>query len=161
MSEPTVSYKIGDQTVAAEPPADRRFRAAWVIEGDAIVLDSGKVREVLSQHASNKRRTLANGSAVINAGGRGIATWCDPESRGAITGLVVASGVVPDITAPWKGADGAFYTLSAADMQALALGMMAHVQSCFAAEAAVLAKIAAGTLTTIEQVEAAEDWPTG
>lgn len=44
---------------------------------------------------------------------------------------------------------------------ALALGMMAWVQACFAAEAAVLAGIEADppTITSFEDVDSA-DWPT-
>jgi hypothetical protein len=109
----------------------------------------------LKAHAADKRRALVNGSTAIDVGTRTIPAWVDAESRGAIMGLVVASGAVPNLTAPWKGADGQFYVLTASEMQALALGMMQYVQSCFAAEAAALDAIDAGTITTLDQVDAA------
>ncbi len=113
----------------------------------------------LSEYAATKRRALTNGSASINTGVRTIPVWVDPESRGSILGLVVASGIVPDLTAPWKGADGEFYTLATAEMPVMALGMMQFIQSCFATEAAILAAITAETITTTAEIDAAE-WPT-
>jgi len=112
----------------------------------------------LLAYTAEKRRTLANGSTTVNTGERSIPVWTDPESRGAITGLVVAAQIVPDLTAPWKGADGEFYELAAAELAPLALGMMSFVQSCFAAEAVVGAAILANDITTISGIEAA-DWP--
>lgn len=109
----------------------------------------------LIAYAAEKRRALANGSTTVNVGSRTIPAWVDAESRGAITGLVVASGVIPDLTAPWKGADGAFYTLDAAEITALALGMMQYVQACFAAEAQIVAEITAGTIATTAAIDAA------
>ncbi|CAL8972927.1 hypothetical protein RHODGE_RHODGE_01042 [Rhodoplanes serenus] len=55
----------------------------------------------------------------------------------------------------WKFADGAFRAVSNADFSALATAARAHVRACFAAEAAVLAGIAAGTITTPAEIDAA------
>jgi hypothetical protein len=52
----------------------------------------------------------------------------------------------------WKFADGVFRSVSNADFPALATAARAHVRACFVAEAEVLAGIAAGTITTREQV---------
>lgn len=46
-------------------------------------------------------------------------------------------------------------TLTGAQFKALYAGLVAHVQSCFDTQTTVLAAIDAGTITTIEQVEAA------
>jgi hypothetical protein len=43
-------------------------------------------------------------------------------------------------------------------MAAIATAVGAHVQACFATEAAVDAEITAGTITTTAQIDAA-DWP--
>ncbi|MGE8942707.1 DUF4376 domain-containing protein [Leptospira interrogans] len=100
--------------------------------------------EQLKQYAAAKRRDLANGSTVIDVGGsREIEVWTDAESRGAILGLVVATGMNPEITTQWKGADGGFHTLNPAEITALAMGMMSYVQICFAAESDVIADIQA------------------
>ena len=136
----------------------------FVVDGDTV-RQSYSVTDIpppsqaeLLAYTAEKRRQLANGSTTVNTGERSIPVWTDPESRGAITGLVVASQIVPDLVAPWKGADGEFYQLAAAELAPLALGMMSFVQSCFAAEAAVGAAILATDITTISGIEAA-DWP--
>jgi hypothetical protein len=112
----------------------------------------------LADYAAAKRRAIENGQTTIDTGSREIPVWTDPVSRGSILGLVVASGIVPGLTAPWKGADGEFYTITAAEMQAIALGIMAFVQECFAVEAAVLAGIGNDTIATTAEIDAA-DWP--
>lgn len=112
----------------------------------------------LSDYTAQKRRDLVNGYAVVDVGERSIPVWVDPESRGAITGLVVASGIVPDLTAPWKGADGVSYELTTSEITALALGMMQFVQDAFAVEAMLQAAIAAGVITETFQIDGA-NWP--
>jgi hypothetical protein len=112
----------------------------------------------LSDYTAQKRRDLVNGYALIDVGERSIPTWVDPESRGAITGLVVASGIVPDLTAPWKGADGHFYQLTTSEIVALALGMMQFVQDAFAVEATLIGAIGSGVITQAFQIDGA-NWP--
>lgn len=113
----------------------------------------------LADYAAEKRRDLANGSTVVDVGGgRMIPAWTDAESRGSILGLVVAAGMDAEITAQWKGADGVFYTLNAAEITALAMGMMFFIQLCFAVEAAVLNGIADESIASFEDVDAAP-WP--
>lgn len=108
--------------------------------------------------AADRRRSLANGSATISTGARSIPTFVDAESRGSITALVVALNFAPDLSTPWKGSDGEFYTLTPAELPAFALGMLQFVQACFAAEEIVKAAIAAGTITTFEEIDAFA-WP--
>lgn len=112
----------------------------------------------LRAYTAQKRRDLVNGSAVVDVGERSIPTWVDPESHGAITGLVVASGIVPDFTAPWKGADGVFYELTTSEITALALGMMTFVQEAFAVEAGLQAAIESEVITATFQIDGA-GWP--
>lgn len=114
---------------------------------------------MLADYAAQKRRALENGSAIIDIGETSIPVWVDPISRGSILGLAFAAfGPVPNITTMWKGSDGQFYELTTAEIMALALGMMAYVQECFAVEAAVLLDIGDDTITTTAQIDAA-DWP--
>jgi hypothetical protein len=108
----------------------------------------------LKAYAQQKRASLANGSTTIPLGtGLNIPVWTDAESRGSILGLVVAIQSLPDLTTPWKGSDGAFYTLAAAEIQALAMGMMQHVQKCFQAEAQVTNDIVSGVITTTQAID--------
>ncbi|MBB5046799.1 hypothetical protein HNR60_001547 [Rhodopseudomonas rhenobacensis] len=53
----------------------------------------------------------------------------------------------------WKFADGEFRLVSNADFVTLAMAVRAHVRACFAAEASVLAGIAAGSITTTAQID--------
>lgn len=115
-------------------------------------------RVSLRDYAAQKRRDLVNGYAVIDVGERSIPTWIDPESRGAVTGLVVASGIVPNLNAPWKGADGVLYSLSSNEITALALGMMQFVQDAFAIEASLQDAIESGVITETFQIDGA-GWP--
>lgn len=55
----------------------------------------------------------------------------------------------------WKFADGVFRSVSNADFPALATAARAHVHACFVREAEVLAGIAAGTITTRDEIDAA------
>ena len=114
--------------------------------------------DLLIAYAADRRRSLANGSAVISAGTRSIPTFVDAKSRGSITALVVALNFAPDLSTPWKGSDGEFYTLTPAELPAFALGMLQFVQACFAAEEIVKAAITAGTITTFEEIDAFA-WP--
>jgi hypothetical protein len=108
----------------------------------------------LKDYAQQKRASLANGSTTVTiSAGRSIPVWTDAESRGSILGLVVAIQSVPDLATPWKGSDGAFYTLDAAEIQALAMGMMQFVQKCFQAEAQVTTDIASGAITTTQAID--------
>lgn len=125
---------------------------------EAAALSVGPTVAELKDYAASKRRQLVNGAALINVGARSIPTWVDPESRGSVTGLVVASNIVPNLTSTWKGSNGAFYTLSTAEIAALALGMMQFVNDCFDAERVIAAAIDAATITTADQVDGAS-WP--
>lgn len=128
------------------------FTAAETAAADAAAIPT---LAGLLAYAADKRRALANASTSVNLGSRTIPVWTDAESRGAVTGLVVASQIVANLTAPWKGSDGTFYVLTASEMVALALGMMAYVQSCFAKEAAVITSILSASVTTLAGVDAA------
>lgn len=112
----------------------------------------------LITYTADRRRLLANASATISTGSRSIPTFVDAESRGSITALVVALNFAPDLSTPWKGSDGEFYTLTPAELPAFALGMLQFVQACFAAEEIVKAAITAGTITTFEEIDAFA-WP--
>jgi len=55
--------------------------------------------------------------------------------------------------AGFKAADGTFVTVNAAQMTGLYNGVVAHVQACYAAEAAAAAAINGGTITTYAGVD--------
>lgn len=127
-------------------------------EEEAALASLPDPKVFLSEYTARKRRDIVNGYAVVDVGERSIPVWVDPESRGAITGLVVASGIVPDLTAPWKGADGHFYQITTSEIVALALGMMQFVQDAFAIEATLIGAIGSGVITETFQIDGA-NWP--
>jgi Domain of unknown function (DUF4376) len=112
----------------------------------------------LRAYTADKRRRLVDAGTEVAVTGQTIPAWTDAASQGAITALVVASQHNEALSVGWKGSDGNFYTINAAQMLELAFGMLAFVQSCFVAEAAVLAAIQGGTITSFAEIDAAS-WP--
>lgn len=145
-NDPRVIHTAGGEFALALPIA------APVYAPDPPSVDQLKAR------AADCRRARVYGGRTITVGARQFSVWTDPESTSAITSLVVAAQITPALTTTWKGRAGAVYSVDAAEILALALGMLAHVQEAFGAEAAVLADIAAGTITTTAEIDAAA-WP--
>jgi hypothetical protein len=86
----------------------------------------------------------------------GVAYPSDRETQAKLTAAALFAQVDPTRTFQWKLADGTFTpSMSASQMVALASSVAAFVNSCFVAEASVIAGINAGTITTRAQVDAA------
>jgi hypothetical protein len=85
---------------------------------------------------------------------QGVRIDTSREARNNMAGAVVTAQLVAaagqTFAVQWKGMNGAFVTLSAADMGSLGVAVATHVAACFACEAAVAAQIAA--LTDVETV---------
>jgi hypothetical protein len=94
-------------------------------------------------------------TAGIQVAGATIAT--DRESQQLIAGALALAQQDPARTLQFKAVSG-WVTLSAAEVTAIAIAVGDHVQACFAIEADVAGGVAAGTITTFEQILAA-DWP--
>lgn len=107
----------------------------------------------LVAYAAAKRYEVETGGIVIN----GAAIDTSRDSQSMITGAYAYSQANPGETIQFK-AMGGWVTLDAATMAAIATAVGAHVQACFAAEAAVQAAITAGTITTTAEIDAA-GWP--
>lgn len=102
------------------------------------------------------RRWRAETAGIVVAGAV-IAT--DRESQAMIMGARLYAQATPGANVQFKTAGG-FVALGGAQIEAVALAVAAHVQACFAVEAAVLAEIQAGTISTLPQVDGAA-WPGG
>jgi hypothetical protein len=107
----------------------------------------------LAAYAADKRWQVETGGITIN--GATIDTSRDSQSM--ITGAYTYSQAHPEQTILFKAQSG-WVTLDAPTMAAIATAVGAHVQACFAAEAAVQAAITAGTITTAAEIDAAA-WP--
>lgn len=123
----------------AAPAPDWVFdpaQAAWIDPlpaPDRLALD----RKTMRARAAD-RRYLAM-VAGIEIGTTRIAT--DDTAQSRLTGAALTASLDPAYELTWKGMDGAFVTLSAAEIMAVAAAVRAHVQACFDREAALVAEI--------------------
>jgi hypothetical protein len=78
----------------------------------------------------------------------------DDRSKTMIMGARIAAASDPEFTTGWKTPDG-YVPLTAAEVIAISDAVLAHVQACFDAEAAVAAGIESDELTTAAEVSAA------
>ena len=107
------------------------------------------------------RQSVEGGRTVVTLqGGREIPVWADSVSQGKITGAVLAGTLDPSFTLHWKGSDGEFYVLNAAEILLVAQGVRAHVQAAFDRESALHNAIAAAdTLTVLLAIDLMAGWP--
>lgn len=119
---------------------------------------SAAAAQRLASYAAARRRSVVAGGCVVAVSGVDVPCWADSGTQSAITALVVAAQINPALVTRWKGRDGLFYELNTADVGELAAGLMAFVQDAFSTEAAVVAAIDAGTITTTDEIDNAE-WP--
>lgn len=110
-------------------------------------------RDGLIRAAAAKRWAVETGGVTVN--GEVIDT--SRESQAMITGAYNWSNANPSEPIKFKAASG-WIVIDNATMVAIADAVGAHVQACFATEAAVAAEIKAGTITTTAEIDAA-DWP--
>ncbi|WP_429813521.1 DUF4376 domain-containing protein [Ensifer sp. B1-9] len=107
----------------------------------------------LAAYTAAKRYTVEVGGIVVD----GVRILTDRASQAMIAGAYVYVQHNPTETISFKSGGG-FVTLSAANVVTMANAVGAHVQACFAAEAAVLAAIAAETITDTAGIDAFA-WP--
>ena len=129
--------------------------AGWTVAGDSFaapVVEPPSVAD-LKAYAALRRWQIETGG--ITVGGMSVDT--DRASQAMITGAFAYVQANPGMTIAFK-AGGTFASLGAAEVEAIANAVAAHVQACFAAEATVAAGIAAGTITDIAAIDASA-WP--
>jgi hypothetical protein len=93
--------------------------------------------------------------AGISVGGLNVAT--DDRSKALIQGAYLQAQRDPAFTAQWKTAAGAFATIGAAQIEAVALAVAAHIQVCFGKEAEVVQAIDNHVIDSFAQIDAAFD----
>ena len=105
--------------------------------------------------AASKRWTIQSGGITLN--GAQIDTSTDS--------LALITGAIESLERGWTTAPirfkakNAWLDLSLVDLQGAAAAVSQHVQNCFSAEAAVVAKINNDTYTTVAAVNGASEWP--
>ena len=107
----------------------------------------------LTAYAAAKRYAVETGGVTVG----GVAIPSDRDTQAKLTAAFLLAQVNPQATFQWKAGAG-FVTLDAASVGQIAVAIGQFVQAAYATEAAVLAAITAGTITTTAQIDAAA-WP--
>lgn len=141
-SEADIWYYVGDLL----PP--------WLFNGATFAQPAvgAYTSAQLKGYAANARYNKEVGGTTVS----GVAYPTDRETQAKMTAAVLLAQVNPAATFKWKLADGSFSeTLDAAGMISVASTVGAFVNGLFTTEQTVGAAIAAGTITTAAQVDAA------
>lgn len=112
-------------------------------------------KEELRAYAADKRWQIE----VAGAAWGKHRVHTDREAQTKLIAEMVA--IIANVRASpsvWKMADGVFVNLSNAEMLDVITTARIHISTAFAVEAAVLAQIEAGAVTTFEQIDGA-NWP--
>lgn len=122
-------------------------RGTKVRAGDSV---PAPTLAILIAYAATKRWLTATGGATV--GGTPLSTDDMSQAKIAQVKQAFDAGAIASTT--FKAADSSFVTVNAAQMTALYNGVVAHVQACYAAEAAAAAAITSGAATTYAHVDA-------
>lgn len=143
----------GIEMFVPEAPGNAEYDAimAWKTMPGNVIEEPSHSLPDLPAYAARKRWEKEVGGININ----GLIVATDDRSKTMISGARVAAQNDPQFSTQWKAADGTFTTINAAAAIAISDAMLAHVSHCFAIEARVLAGIEAGTISTVEQIDAA------
>jgi Domain of unknown function (DUF4376) len=131
----------------------------WIVHWDTSTVSPGDLPPPTTVSIQQKRAALINSGCVVVVSGTNVPVWANETAQGTIAGALVAAQTLgAAYQTLWKGSDGNFYPINNSGMLALALGVFTYISQCFACEATVKAALAAGTVTTQAQVDAAA-WP--
>lgn len=110
----------------------------------------------LKTYAASKRYAVETGGC---ADGQGHTIDTSRESQSKLLAEFVALGAgLRTSGAPWKMKNGAFVSLTNAQMGAVCLAARSHIASAFDVENAIRNQIELGTTTTMAEIDAAS-WP--
>jgi uncharacterized protein DUF4376 len=101
------------------------------------------------------RRWRMEQAGITLASGMPIKT--DDRAQAKISGAYLAAQISTTVTTPWQAADNTVHNLTAADIEAMNVELLTHINRAFSISADAIAQIDAGTITTIEQIDALFD----
>lgn len=162
--EPGVWHLPAGCVDAAPPALAAGERARWTGAAWEIVppepepppeAERPRTQDELLGYA-RERRLAAEAAGVTVAG---VTYASDMESQARIVATLSYLAAAGLDAVGWKSLAG-YVVLTLAQLQAAGLAVGAHVQACFAAEAAVAAAIAHGDIATYAEIDAAA-WPGG
>jgi len=115
-------------------------------------LDLAALRKAdLIAYAASRRYAVETGGTTIN----GVAVATDRASQAMLNAAYNIAAGNAQFSTMWKGVDGAFTSIDAPTLIAMAQAVGMFVAACFSAEAAVVNGINAGNITTKAQIDAA------
>jgi len=144
-------------------PADDAAYLAWLEQGysPSPIASMGELYDVLAlqfppgsltTYTASKRWQKEQGGITLSFG---MPIKTDDRAQAKITGVYAAQRVNPAVSTPWHAADGTVHDLTAAQMDAMNNELLTHINNCFSISADVLAGIEDGSITTLEQIDAA------
>lgn len=156
-----IELKAGDvladlyhpELVAMLVEVSSSVKEGWVRDGDGFVVPvvAPPLAEHLIAYAAQRRYEVEIGGMDFE--GTRVAT--DQNSQTKVLGARIAAVADPSFATPWFGEDGSSVALDAAALVALSNAMLAHVQGSFVTRETVNTQIAAGTITTLAEIDAA------
>jgi hypothetical protein len=127
---------------------------AWLLATEPTFIQptlSTYTDEQLASYTADARRRKQSSDIVVN--GQPFAT--DPITLGSLNSAYIYTQTNAGATFSWKLPDGSFITLAKADVQQLQGAVSSYGQACFACEDETLTGIENGSITTLEQIDAA------
>ncbi|WP_276200279.1 DUF4376 domain-containing protein [Chelatococcus sp. XZ-Ab1] len=141
------------------PPGKVAVGEPSLVDDDGIPRESFELEDAPQPEPPTLAEYAARRRWQVEIGGTTWSGWpihTDRGSQSKITSEAFAAlAGLREEPAPWKFADGQFRPLSNADVIDMAQAARNHVVASFGIEAEILAGIAAGTITTTEQIDAA------
>jgi hypothetical protein len=166
-SIPNIAADDVSAIMAALPDAASTPAAGFIFDGTTLFLPdafAAQAQAAYADIAGSRKVLLANYAASVRyaketAGftSNGVKYLSDRDTQAKLTAAALMAQINPSATFQWKAETG-FVTLTAAQMIAVASAVGSYVQACFAVEGTIDAAIAAGTITTTQQVDGA-NWP--
>jgi hypothetical protein len=153
-----IASRIGTVEELAEVLQTRQALPDWMFNADSFIQPSEDTysKEQLKAYSDDKRWQKEQGGITATAG---FPIRTNDRAQAKITGLYAASKEAPGVVTPYHAADGSIQQLDAAGMYALNSDLLTHINNCFEVSADVHGEIDTGTITTLEQIDAAFDAP--
>lgn len=153
MTGPTSNVMVDGQLVSRDlVQPDRKFREAWSLEDNVIVVDIVKAKPIAHEKVSEWR--TAQKAQPFTVAGIGEFS-SDAESKQNIDGasqaaLMAVVGGAP-FSIDWSLHDDTVVTLDGTEMMAVGQALMAHINAAHIASRVINTAIEAAT--TIEEIE--------
>jgi hypothetical protein len=131
---------------------------AWLFNAASFIQPTPTTysKEQLAAYSPDKRWRKEQGGITLSSG---MPVKTDDRAQAKITGVFVAAQQAPTVITPWHAADGTVQQLDGNQLVAMNNDLLTHINNCFSVSADVLAQIEAGTITSLEQIDAAFDAP--